>query len=87
MDSVQQALQAEAQRRGMMGAPSSAGIGAQQANSPMGGNPMAQNGTMPLSQEMYKGATQMQSKAQPSESNIILKALIARLKQHPVQQQ
>lgn len=62
----------------------------QQAAQEQGGGqepqqPQAQGqGQPPLAEEMYTGATGMMQNAQPNEANLILKALIARLKQNPV---
>lgn len=89
-NSIKQMLQMEATRRGVGGAPSSAGVGASQANSPMPSNPMMQNGTRQqgspaLPESMYQGATQMMNGAKPASAKHIENALIKRMMMYPPQ--
>lgn len=82
MNQARMALQQEAGRRGMLGGQSNVGTQPNpSASMPMQGG---QGGNPPLPEAMYKDASNMMNKAQPNESQIILKALIKRLGQNPI---
>ena len=76
-----QQLQAEATRRGS----SLGGSNVASQPNPSASQPL-QGGQPPIAEGMYKGGADMMQKAQPNESNIILKALIKRLNANPVGQ-
>lgn len=95
MDPIRQALQAEAERRGMGQAPSSAGVGAPAAQAPAGQNPLAARGmiapqqqpnqtpAMPSAGDPFAGASQMMNGAAHQGGTMIEKALIKRMHMYP----